>query len=456
MANNFLDDDGQEKDVIDASTSSSSSSDSSGFLDLNGSGQMGHETRVTQLKSETLRALFVNDIAHDVTEEDLVFLFSRYPGFVSAKVCLNSITNKSLCHGYLNFSNKEDASRAIKELNYTPLKGKEIRIMPSMRKIDFKRNIGKNVFFLNLPSEHWYFTTRFFSDSFEHCGDILSCRLYKDKKIGFIHFIKEEDAQRCVAQYNNSLWLGSRIYCRIHDPEAKGNGSANIEIKIAQERVQETPGGKVSALRVTEKPMSIGRVEGMTTHKYHHQVGRERERKGIATIEPKYTVTDIHSAVKDGNEKVLLTAGEEEEHTDGNCKTVLLSNLSVLCNERFLKELCRQQGVFVSHMRLLPYNKKTMSQSCIIECKTHIHAQVLFNYLDDRFIGGSTVKASWVHSRKKKKKHTKYRGEPPKLYHYMAIPANGHFNYGDLNVQNGPQLPLGAFNEFTGNRRGYT
>ena len=69
MANNFRDDYGKEKDAIDASTSSGSSSDSSGFLDLNGTGQKGHDTRITQLKSETLQALFVNDIAQDVTEK---------------------------------------------------------------------------------------------------------------------------------------------------------------------------------------------------------------------------------------------------------------------------------------------------------------------------------------------------------------------------------------------------
>ena len=459
MANNFRDNDGKGKDAIDASTSSSSSSESSGFLDLNGTGQKGHDTRVTQLKSETLQALFVNDIAQDVTEEDLVVLFSRYPGFVSAKVCLDSITNKSLCHGYLNFSNKEDASRAIKELNYMPLKGKEIRIMPSMRKIDFKRNIGKNVFFLNLPAEHGYFTTRFFSDSFEHCGDILSCRLYKDKKIGFIHFMKEEDAQRCVAEYNNRLWLGNRIYCRIHVPEAKGSGIANMDVKNTQGSLQETPEKGVSTLRVTENSVSTGHMKGLTTHRdHHHQGGREREKKDIATIAPKNTMTDIHSAAKDGKERGWTAAGEEEKHTEtgpsGTCKTVLLSNLSILCNERFLKELCRQQGVFVSQMRLLPYNKKTISQSCIIECKTRKHAQVLFNYLDNRFIGGSTVKASWEYPKKKKKKRN--RGEPPKLYHYVSIPANGHFNHGDFNVQNGPQLLLGAFNNFTGNGRGYT
>ena len=106
------------------------SSQSSEPLDLNGSFQKEQSQQV--FIGGTHEALFIGDLDFSITEEMLTKLFSRYSSFISAKVCINKFTNKSLGHGYLNFGKQIDAARAINEFNYRKLLSKEIHLMLSL------------------------------------------------------------------------------------------------------------------------------------------------------------------------------------------------------------------------------------------------------------------------------------------------------------------------------------
>lgn len=168
------------------------------------------------LSSKRLVALFIGDLDERVTEKMLRDTFNKYPSLVSVKICVDAISKRSLGYGYINFSNDEDAGKATEEFNYVPLFGKEVRIMPSLRNSFYRKNIGTNVFFSNLPLENLSLTTRAFYDTFKKYGKILSCKLDRRKNIGFIYFDKDTSAKSAIDDFNGKEYYGNNIMCGIH------------------------------------------------------------------------------------------------------------------------------------------------------------------------------------------------------------------------------------------------
>ena len=48
-------------------------------------------------------SLYVGDLDPSVTEEQLIQSFSKIQGYISAVLCPDTITGRSLCYGYVNF-----------------------------------------------------------------------------------------------------------------------------------------------------------------------------------------------------------------------------------------------------------------------------------------------------------------------------------------------------------------
>lgn len=127
--------------------------------------------------SQKVSSLFIGDLDPNVTEKMLNDTFRVFPSLISVKICVDSETGISLGYGYLNFYSSKDAETAIETFSYVNLFGREVRIMPSMRNSYFRKNIGTNVFFSNLPLEQPALTTRVFYETFREYGKVLSCKL---------------------------------------------------------------------------------------------------------------------------------------------------------------------------------------------------------------------------------------------------------------------------------------
>ena len=121
--------------------------------------------------------LYVGDLELNVNDSQLYDLFSQMGAMVSFRVSRDLSTRRSLGYGYVNYSNPQDAARALDVLNFTPLNGKPIKIMYSHRDPSIRKSGTGNIFIKNLDKgiDH-----KALHDTFSAFGNILSCKVATD------------------------------------------------------------------------------------------------------------------------------------------------------------------------------------------------------------------------------------------------------------------------------------
>ncbi|CAI8606303.1 unnamed protein product [Vicia faba] len=129
-------------------------------------------------------------------------------------VCRDLATRRSLGYGYVNFSNPQDAARALDVLNFTPLNNKSIRVMYSHRDPSIRKSGTANIFIKNLDKaiDH-----KALHDTFTTFGQILSCKIATDgsgqsKGYGFVQFESAESAQNAIDKLNGMLINDKQVF----------------------------------------------------------------------------------------------------------------------------------------------------------------------------------------------------------------------------------------------------
>ncbi|EHN02583.1 Pes4p [Saccharomyces cerevisiae x Saccharomyces kudriavzevii VIN7] len=413
-------------------SSSSSHSDSPEFLRINNNKSSQKNGKLKVFESKKLIPLFIGDLHETVTEETLKGIFGKFPSFVSAKVCLDSITKKSLGHGYLNFEDKEEAERAMEELNYTDVNGREIRIMPSLRNTTFRKNFGTNVFFSNLPLNNPLLTTRVFYDTFSRYGKILSCKLDSRKDIGFVYFENEKTARNVIKMYNNTSFFGKKILCGIHfDKEVRSvpnfetqKSRLDAETIIEKEQalnatqLKRNDGASKNNQSSSQNSIFIKNLPIITTRddvlNFFSEVGPIKSIYLSNATKVKYLwafVTyksneDSEKAIKRYNnfyfrgKKLLVSRAQDKEERakfieSQKMSTLFLENLSAVCNKEFLKYLCHQENIRPFKIQIDGYNESSATYSGHIKFRNFEDATRIFNFLNNRLVGGSIIMTSW-------------------------------------------------------------
>ncbi|KAG7545145.1 RNA recognition motif domain [Arabidopsis suecica] len=159
-------------------------------------------------------SLYVGDLDVNVTDSQLFDAFSQMGPVVSVRVCRDLATRRSLGYGYVNFTNPQDAARAIQELNYIPLYGKPIRVMYSHRDPSVRRSGAGNIFIKNLDES---IDHKALHDTFSVFGNIVSCKVAVDssgqsKGYGFVQYANEESAQKAIEKLNGMLLNDKQVY----------------------------------------------------------------------------------------------------------------------------------------------------------------------------------------------------------------------------------------------------
>ncbi|KAJ4825388.1 poly(A) binding protein Pab2 [Turnera subulata] len=159
-------------------------------------------------------SLYVGDLEVNVTDSQLYDLFNQVGQVVSVRVCRDLSTRRSLGYGYVNYSNPQDAARALEVLNFTPLNGSPIRVAYSHRDPSIRKSGAGNIFIKNLDKaiDH-----KALHDTFSTFGNILSCKVATDssgqsKGYGFVQYETEEAAQKAIEKLNGMLLNDKQVY----------------------------------------------------------------------------------------------------------------------------------------------------------------------------------------------------------------------------------------------------
>lgn len=165
-----------------------------------------------QTQSIPQASLYVGDLHPEVSESLLYATFSTAGHVLTARVCRDVAMRTSLGYGYVNFENPKDAERALENLNYEPLFGRQIRIMWCQRDPSLRKSGRGNIFIKNLDKS---INQKDLYDTFCNFGKILSCKIAMDengisKGYGFIHYQNEECAEAAIKAVNGKM-INDRI-----------------------------------------------------------------------------------------------------------------------------------------------------------------------------------------------------------------------------------------------------
>ncbi|KAF8054824.1 hypothetical protein N665_1312s0016 [Sinapis alba] len=162
-------------------------------------------------------ALYVGDLEPTVTDSVLFDAFYYQASQVSsARVCIDSITGRSLGYGYVTFHHSHDAQRALEMMNRTAINGKDIRVIyhvhdPTLLR---KRGVG-SIFIKNLEKS---IDHKALYDTFSSFGSILRFKMAtnndtgRSKGFGFVQYDNEESALNAISYMNGMLLNDEAVY----------------------------------------------------------------------------------------------------------------------------------------------------------------------------------------------------------------------------------------------------
>ncbi|KAJ6722360.1 RNA BINDING PROTEIN [Salix koriyanagi] len=239
-------------------------------------------------------SLYVGDLDFNVTDSQLYDVFNQVGQVVSVRVCRDLSTRRSLGYGYVNYSNPQDAARALDVLNFTPLNNKPIRIMYSHRDPSIRKSGMANIFIKNLDKgiDH-----KALHDTFSSFGNILSCKIATDvsgqsKGYGFVQFDSEEAAQNAIDKLNGmlindkqkkserELELKGRFEQSLKETVDKYQGLnlyiKNLDDSIDDEKLKElfSDFGTITSCKVMRDPSGISRGSGFVAFSTPEEASR--------------------------------------------------------------------------------------------------------------------------------------------------------------------------------------
>ena len=72
--------------------------------------------------------IYIGQLPYSVTEEELMEIFSEYGEIASLNLFKDRYSGQSKGFGFIDMPNNSEADKAIKGLNKTMLKGREIKV----------------------------------------------------------------------------------------------------------------------------------------------------------------------------------------------------------------------------------------------------------------------------------------------------------------------------------------
>ncbi|KAL3839731.1 hypothetical protein ACJIZ3_024322 [Penstemon smallii] len=313
----------------------------------------------------TAASLYVGDLHQDVTDSMLLDAFSEFSGFASVRVCVDSLTNRSLGYGYVNFVSPQDAVRAIDVKNHSTLNGKVIRVMWSHRDSDARKSGIGNVFVKNLCLS---IDSLKLKEMFQNFGNILSCKVVtsddgKSKGYGFVQFESENSAVAAMEKLNGSTVGGKQMYVgkfvkksdRVvpsHEAKYTNLYIKNIDIDVSEEILREkfSQYGKIVSLVISKDENGASRGFGFVNFENPDDAKRAVEALHGSQLGSK--VLYVARAQKRSEREELLRRQFEEKRREQILKyqasNVYVKNINDNVTEDELREHFSKCGTITS------------------------------------------------------------------------------------------------------------
>ena len=205
----------------------------------------------------TITPVYVGDLpvkskdGHIISGVDEAFLrdlFSESGKIIEGDQAIRIITREDrngnpYCFAFINFQTQEDASAAVRDLNYTKLDGCPIRLGIADKETRRIRQSGQgNLFIKNLDKD---IEVSQLHDAFANFGEIISCKIPTDENgksrgYGYVQFRRPEEAEQAMSDLR----------------EASINGRP-ITIEHFQKRQRQNPENTFTNIYIKNLPPSI-------------------------------------------------------------------------------------------------------------------------------------------------------------------------------------------------------
>eukprot|EP00123_Amoebidium_parasiticum_P008548 comp18879_c0_seq1/m.20968 comp18879_c0_seq1/g.20968 ORF comp18879_c0_seq1/g.20968 comp18879_c0_seq1/m.20968 type:complete len:340 (-) comp18879_c0_seq1:9-1028(-) len=172
--------------------------------------------------------VYVRNLPPTITDDALRGLFAFYGNIMSHRVMVDKKTGQSLCFGFVRYDTKESAADAIKALNGKDIGGQRLICkyaeLPRQEQV---RNELNNVYVKPLPTT---VTVDGLRNLFSRFGEIVQATILSNpdgtsRGIGFVRYVKHEDARYAIAEMHGTTPPGhtQQLVVKFAETEAEKN-----------------------------------------------------------------------------------------------------------------------------------------------------------------------------------------------------------------------------------------
>jgi len=167
--------------------------------------------------------IYVGNLDDTIDENDLRTAFEVFGEIINIKVVRDPVTNKSKNIGFISYTNKPDAEKAIRDMNQAMLKTRSIKTNWATRNQNQKREeldydevfretetTNCTVYVGGIPVNCQDAQIR---RHFEDHGKVTDVRIFPAKNYAFVRFESHAAAATAIVKTNGSDLMGSTLKC---------------------------------------------------------------------------------------------------------------------------------------------------------------------------------------------------------------------------------------------------
>ncbi|OHT09271.1 Polyadenylate-binding protein [Tritrichomonas foetus] len=171
-------------------------------------------------EQKEVSTVYVGDLPNQVGDDFVLDFFGGVGKIVSHKIQISNRPGKHSAFAFIVYSTREEAERAVNELNYTKLNGIPIRMNIADPEYEKIRNSGRgNIIIRNLDSS---IGVEDLHQAFSTFGEIISCRIQsvKGKSInyGYVQFKNPADADEAIREMEGASINDRKVVIELFKP----------------------------------------------------------------------------------------------------------------------------------------------------------------------------------------------------------------------------------------------